>query len=125
VLVSVRFLFEAGKRLSDYAIKTQRPRQGCLVIEKGLGETLRARLVDEDGRDRLDWLDGAHVAASGPRGMLITGVQYAKKGVKHSAQNRQAWWCQAPPATAPIIDHAERVRAAEAAFDARAKEERF
>lgn len=112
VHVSVRFLFENAHRLSAYDVKTQRPAVGWLVLEeRAPGEGLVARLVDEGDQDLLPWLESAHVAASGRRGMLVRGVQHRKKGRKHSFADRQAWWVQAPPATAPIVNHSERMRA--------------
>lgn len=77
------------------------------------GSTVRAYLRMEDGYElaRLD--DARLVACKGTKGALIEGVEYRKKGRKHSIADRQAWWCEAPPRTKPLVDHAARVLAAE------------
>jgi hypothetical protein len=121
VFVSVRTLFHQGKRLSGYAVKIQRPLAGVLVLEPGQPGELRARLVDAGGRDRLEWLDAAAVAASGARGMLIQGVQYRKKGRKHSIADPQAWWCEAPPVTSPLVDHGRRIAEVQASLERQAR----
>ena len=125
--VSVTYLFESDKRLSGYAVRTQVPAVGWLLIapaERALRQSKVARLVDDAGADLLPWLEHAEVAeVKGQAGMLVTGVQYRKKGRKHSIGDRQAWWCEAPPRIEPIIDHAARIRAAEAEFERRTSAE--
>jgi hypothetical protein len=123
VYVSVRLLYERGKRLSTYAIKAQRPAVGCLLIETSPdgydAADRRARLVDDAGADLVDPMHYARVTASGRHGMKIEGTLYRKKGRKDAYRDAQAWWVQAPPVLEPLIDHADRVRAAEEAFIAR------
>jgi hypothetical protein len=53
------------------------------------------------------------VACRGKSGALIEGVQYRKKGSKHSIADRQAWWCEAPPRTTPLLDKQARILTAE------------
>ena len=114
VFVSVRLLYHENHRLSTFAIKIQVPAVGWLVLDcRESSSQLVARLVDHENADLLPWLETARVTASGRRGMLVRGVQYRKKGRKHSHVDQQAWWCQAPPRAEPIIDRAERLRAAE------------
>jgi hypothetical protein len=107
---------ENGKRLSAYAVKTQNPAVGWLHYEVD-GSVVKAFLRREDGCELLA-LDRAQlVACRGTRGALIEGVEYRKKGRKHSISDRQAWWCEAPPREKPLVDHAARVREAEREFD--------
>jgi hypothetical protein len=114
VFVSVRLLYHEDHRLSTYAIKTQVPAVGWLVLECRQHTTgMVARLVDQQDADLLPWLEAARVTASGRRGMLVSGVQYRKRGRKDAPVDQQAWWCQAPPVTEPIIDPAARLRVAE------------
>jgi hypothetical protein len=103
VHISVTILMEGGKRLSQYAIKTSLPAVGWLHYEVDVNG-VRARVVDEEGRDVLDWLERARlVACRGTQGALIVGVNYRKKGSKHSIADKQAWWCEAPPRTKPLL----------------------
>jgi len=120
VQISVRLLYEDGKRLTHFRVRTQRPFLGWLfleVVRDDYQPMLRARLVDDAGADIL-WLDHAHVnQAKGSRGMLIEGVSYRRKGRKHSIANAQAWWCHAPPKPEPFLDNAARISAAEHRYD--------
>jgi len=121
--VSVTTLFEDGKRLSAYSIRTQVPAVGWLHLEicdyGGIRPgQCRARLLREDGHDMLPWLEHARlVTCRGRSGALIEGVQYRKKGRKHSIADVQRWWCEAPPRTQPLIDHQARVLAATREFE--------
>src|SRR4051794_2426110 len=100
---------DKDKRLSAYAIKTQNPTVGWLHYEVDLAG-VRARLKSNEGFDLLPWLEHARlVVCRGNRGALIEGVQYRKKGSKHSIADRQAWWCEAPPRTTPLLDKQARV----------------
>jgi hypothetical protein len=122
MLISVTVLYENGKRLSAYAVKTQRPTVGWLhyeVTTYGVYqyEKVEAKLLSEKGAVLLT-LDRAKLVASrGVRGALIEGVEYRKKGSKHSIKDAQAWWCEAPPRTAPLLDHQARILAAEKEWD--------
>jgi hypothetical protein len=122
VYISVTVLYESGKRLSVYAVKTQRPRVGWLhyeVARYGVYgyEKVEAKLLSDKGQALLV-LDRARLVASkGQQGALIEGVEYRAKGRKHSIKDAQAWWCEAPPREAPLLDHAARVRDSEKAFD--------
>jgi hypothetical protein len=104
---------EQGKRLSNYAVKSQRPEVGWLHYEVSDG-IVRAYLRTEDGKELLS-LDRARLAACrGTKGALIEGIEYRKKGRKHSIAERQAWWCEAPPRTKPLLDkHAVILAASE------------
>jgi hypothetical protein len=89
VYISVTVLYEDGKRLSPYAIRTQRPAVGWLhyeVTKYGVYqyEKVEAKLLSESGAVLLT-LDRARlVTCRGARGALIEGVEYRKKGTKHS-----------------------------------------
>lgn len=105
-----------GKRLSQYAVKTQVPRVGWLHYSVVDG-IVTATLKRESGFV-LAVLERARlVACRGTKGALIEGVEYRKKGRKHSIRDVQAWWCEAPPRTKPLLDHAARVREAERLYD--------
>jgi hypothetical protein len=118
VFVSVRTLYENGRRRSAYWIKAQLPVLGWLVISPNARETQStARLVDDAGRELLDELRYARVIeCKGQAGMLIEGRQYRRKGRKDAYVDVQQWWCQAPPVAQPLIDHEARVRAANARY---------
>ncbi len=101
--ISVTLLFLDGKRLSAYAVRTQRPSVGWLhyEVEEGL---VRAYLREADGSEVMR-LDRARlVACRGTKGALIEGVEFRKKGRKHSITDRQGWWCEAPPRTKPLLE---------------------
>lgn len=104
VYISVTLLMGSGKRLSPYTIKTQIPVVGWLHYEVD-GLVVRAFLRREDGLELLSLDHARLVGCRGRRGALIEGVEYRKKGVKHSVCDRQAWWCEAPPRTQPLLDH--------------------
>jgi hypothetical protein len=53
------------------------------------------------------------VACRGPSGALIEGTEYRKKGRKDAHVDEQAWWCEAPPRTQPLLDHHARILAME------------
>lgn len=59
------------------------------------------------------------VVCRGNKGALIEGIQYRKKGSKHSIADKQAWWCEAPPRTKLLLDHEARVLAAEKSYEER------
>jgi hypothetical protein len=104
VFISVTTLFEDGKRRSAYAIKTQVPKVGWLHYEVNDAK-VRAYLRREDGTELLCLEHARLVACRGTQGALIEGIEYRKKGVKHSISDRQAWWCEAPPRSRPLFDH--------------------
>jgi hypothetical protein len=114
-----------GKRLSPYAIRSQTPVVGWLHYEADDDgahdmKKVRARLVSESGVDLLLPRERAClVACHGRRGALIEGVQYRRKGTKHSITDRQAWWCEAPPRARPLLDQEARILAAEREYAAR------
>lgn len=114
-----------GKRLTPYEIKTQVPTVGWLHYEMcdygGLrAGDVRAKLLRDDGFDLLPWLEHARlITCRGKSGALIEGVQYRRKGSKHSISDVQRWWCEAPPRTQPLLDHEARVLAATKEFDRR------
>jgi hypothetical protein len=114
VFVSVRTLYENGKRRSAYWIKAQVPVVGWLVITTNARENCTvARLVDDGGRELLAELRYARVVeCRGSAGMLIEGREYRRKGRKDAHVDVQQWWCQAPPVETPMIDHEVRVREA-------------
>jgi hypothetical protein len=122
VYLSVTVLYENGKRLSAYAIKTQRPAVGWLhyeVTKYGVYqyEKVEAKLLSDKGTV-LYVLDHAKLVASrGAQGALIEGVEYRKKGSKHSIKDAQAWWCEAPPRKQPLLDHQARILAAEKQYE--------
>jgi hypothetical protein len=122
VYISVTILCENGKRLSTYAVKTQRPTVGWLHYELtkyGVYqyEKVEAKLLSDKGTVLLTLDHAKLVASRGQQGALIEGVEYRKKGRKHSIKDAQAWWREAPPREAPLLDHAARVREAGKAFD--------
>ena len=122
--ISVTFLMEAGKRRSVYGIKAQRPLVGWLHYElhdyAGVPRSrVQARLLSESG-SQLAVLDHARlVACLGQKGALMEGVEWRRKGTKHSESLQQAWWRQAPPRTKPLLDHQARILAAESQYVAR------
>lgn len=117
MFISVRFLYEWGKRLSDYQVKVRAPLVGWLYVDpqnyaSRPGLCVRLAREDGDGPD-LARLEHAEIREGlGPRGMLITGIHYRKKGSKHSIPDQQAWWCHAPPRPDPLLDVQARQRAA-------------
>jgi hypothetical protein len=118
VHISVTLLLGDGKRLSAYAIKIQRPMVGWLHYELGdngrcLNSKVTAKLLNENGEELLALDHARLVACRGQQGALIEGVEYRKNGRKHSISDRQAWWCEAPPRTTPLLDHQARVLAVE------------
>ena len=118
MFISVTLLYGDGKRLSAYAIRSQVPVAGWLhysVTRFGMDQRqkVEAKLLCDAGQELLV-LDHARLVASrGQQGALIEGVQYRKKGRKHSIADRQAWWCEAPPRTAPLLDKHARILAAQ------------
>ncbi|AMO23670.1 hypothetical protein GCM10027034_37530 [Ramlibacter solisilvae] len=116
--ISVTLLMGNGKRLSPYAIRTQTPAVGWLYYEVD-GSVVRAFLRRKDGFELLALHHARLVGCCGQRGALIEGVEYRRKGVKHSICDRQAWWCEAPPRTKPLLDHQARILAAELEYLAR------
>jgi hypothetical protein len=122
VFISVTVLYEDGKRLSAHAIKTQRPAVGWLhyeVTKYGVYqyEKVEAQLRTEAGHVLLTLDHAKLVASRGQQGALIEGVEYRKKGRKHSIKDKQAWWCEAPPRMKPLFDHQGRILAAEKEYD--------
>jgi hypothetical protein len=121
MFISVTLLCGSGKRLSAYAIKAQRPAIGWLHYEEcdyaGVQQSrVRARLVDAEGRELLA-LDHARLVVSrGQAGALIEGVEYRRKGTKHSISDLQRWWCEAPPREKPLLDDQARILAAKATW---------
>jgi hypothetical protein len=118
VYISVTHLLGDGKRLSAYAIKIQLPTVGWLHYELGdegpyLNSKVTAKLLNDKGEELLAMDHARLVACRGQQGALIEGVEYRKKGRKHSISDRQAWWCEAPPRTKPLLDHQARVLAVE------------
>jgi hypothetical protein len=118
VHISVTLLCGNGKRLSPYAIKTQAPAVGWLHYELGdegpySNSNVKARLLDEKGAELLSLDHARLVTCRGQQGALIEGIEYRKKGRKHSIADRQAWWCEAPPRTRPLLDHQARILAVE------------
>jgi hypothetical protein len=111
----------AGKRRSAYAIKAQRPLVGWLHYEvedaPGVPKKLvEAKLLSETGSE-LAILDHARlVACRGQKGALLEGVEWQRRGTKHSTALKQAWWCEAPPRTKPLLDHQVRILAAESRY---------
>lgn len=107
--VSVTFLREKGKRLSAWKVRTQTPAVGWLQYQfedRGHGQRLHVvRLVREDGREIMGMEHAQLVAARGPQGALIAGVEYRAKGRKHSISDRQEWWIEAPPRLHPLVDN--------------------
>lgn len=106
VFVSVHLLYRNGLRLSDFKIKAQTPVIGYLLLARRPSSgRMTARLVDAEGKDQLEELDGAEVVeCKGRAGMLLRGRQYRAKGRKDAYVDQQQWWCQAPPARGPMID---------------------
>jgi hypothetical protein len=118
VFISVTLLFGEGKRLSAYVIKKQRPKIGWLHYELGdkghyLNCSVMAKLLNENGQELLVLDHARLVACRGQQGALIEGVEYRKKGRKHSISDRQAWWCEAPPRATPLLVHHARIAAVE------------
>jgi hypothetical protein len=122
VHISVTRLMESGKRLSAYAIRTQLPVIGWLhyeVSEHGPNNHKRvtARLLSDGGDDLIQPLQFAElVACRGRQGALIQGVIYRAKGRKDAQVFKQAWWCEAPPRSGPLLDHQARILAMEKAW---------
>ncbi len=111
---------ESGKRLSAYAVRTQIPVVGWLHYEvlrdhaPRRGTKVTARLVGESGVDVIEPLHAAElIACRGQRGALIRGTVYRAKGRKDAHVYQQAWWCEAPPRTEPLLDHQARILAME------------
>ena len=101
--ISVTVLRKEGKRLSVHSIKTQWPTVGWLHYEVD-GDSVRASVRRADGGELLSLDHARLIACRGTKGALIEGVEYRKKGRKHSISDRQSWWCEAPPRRKPMLD---------------------
>jgi hypothetical protein len=121
VFVSVTFLYESGQRLSDYRVRIQRPLVGWLVFQTtdhGGMQRKRcvAKLVDEHRQPLAELQYARLLECRGPRGALIEGVVFRYRGRKAAIQDKQAWWCEAPPRLTPLVDHEARLRVANEHF---------